>query len=135
MFIVVGAAAMWVASAYRFGSIRNMGSGFFPMVLGSLLIALGAYIAARGLRSREKIKRSVLIRPLLLISLSIILFGKVIQVAGFVPALLVLIVLACAAGPEFKVSETLLIATVLIIIAVAVFVWGLGLPYTLFGAS
>jgi Tripartite tricarboxylate transporter TctB family len=135
MFIVVGAAAMFVASDYRFGSIRNMGSGFFPMVLGSLLIALGAYIAVRGLRSMEKIRSAIAVRPLILIPLSFVLFGKVMQATGFVPALVVIIILACAAGPEFKITETLLIATVLTIIAIAVFVWGLGLQFTLFGAS
>ena len=135
MFMVIGAAAMFVASDYRFGSARSMGSGFFPTVLGALLIGFGCWIAAKGLRSKEKIRAHVLIRPLVLISLAIILFGKLMEVAGFVPALVVLIALACAAGPEFKVSETLLLVVVLTIISLAVFVWAIRLSYPLFGAS
>ena len=135
MFIAVGAAAMFIASDYRFGSVRSMGSGFFPMILGGLLIGFGCFIAAKGLRNKEKIKARVWTRPLILLPLSFIVFGKLMETAGYIPALVALIALACAAGPEFKIREMLVLAVVLSVISVAVFIWGLGLSYPLFGAA
>ena len=52
--------------------------------------------------------------------------------AGFVPALAVLVLGSAAAGGEFKLVEIVALAIVLTGLSVAVFVWGLGLPYPLF---
>jgi len=51
--------------------------------------------------------------------------------AGFVPALLVLIFGSALASPQFKLIEILLLSAVLVAVSVALFVWGLGLPYPL----
>ena len=53
MLIVIGAAAMFIARDYRFGSALRMGPGFFPTILGGILIAFGACIVAVGLRQGE----------------------------------------------------------------------------------
>jgi hypothetical protein len=51
--------------------------------------------------------------------------------AGFIPALAALIFGSASAGREFKFIEVLLLTLVLTGISVAVFIWGLGLPYPL----
>jgi hypothetical protein len=51
--------------------------------------------------------------------------------AGFIPALLVLIFGSAAAGTEFKLVEVLLLAVGLTAFSVALFIYGLGLPYPL----
>ena len=51
--------------------------------------------------------------------------------AGFVPALIVLIFGSAAAGTEFKLLVVLLLAIGLTAFCVALFIWGLGLPYPL----
>ena len=48
------------------------------------------------------------------------------------PALAVLVLGSAAAGGEFKLVEIVALAIVLTGLSVAVFVWGLGLPYPLF---
>jgi 1-acyl-sn-glycerol-3-phosphate acyltransferase len=63
--------------------------------------------------------------------LSLVLFGLLMEHAGFVPALLVLIVGSAAAGTEFRLIEVLLLAVALTAFSVALFIWGLGLPYPL----
>ena len=50
---------------------------------------------------------------------------------GFIPALLVLIVGSALAGKEFRLIEVLLLAIGLTAFSVALFIWGLGLPYPL----
>ena len=48
MLIGIGAAAMFIARDYRFGSAMRMGPGFFPTILGGILIAFGVCIMAVG---------------------------------------------------------------------------------------
>ncbi len=131
MFIGFGAAAMFIARDYRFGSAMRMGPGFFPTFLGGILIAFGVCIMAVGLSRGEKIKDRLSIRALVLLPLSLILFGLLMQWAGFIPALVALIFAAAGAGKEFRFLEVLMLTGILVVAAVALFIWGLELPYPL----
>jgi hypothetical protein len=51
--------------------------------------------------------------------------------AGFIPALTALVFLSAASGREFKFKEVILLTLFLSILSVAMFIWGLGLPYPL----
>lgn len=134
LLIVIGAGAILVARDYPFGTALRMGPGYFPVMLGALLILFGVAILAAGLRRGERISGSWSLRALVVLPLSLVLFGLLMQHAGFVPAMLVLIFGAAAAGSEFRFMEVLLFALALTALAVAVFVWGLGLPYPLLTA-
>jgi hypothetical protein len=57
------------------------------------------------------------------------------QHAGFVPALLLLVVGSAMAGTEFRLVEVLVLAVLLTAMCVALFIWALGLPYPLFSGS
>lgn len=131
MLIVIGAGAMFVAQDYRFGSALRMGPGFFPTILGGILIAFGVCITAVGLRSGEMIRGHLSLRAFLLLPLSLVLFGVLMELAGFIPALAVLVFVSAASGSEFKWGEVLLLTTVLTVASTALFIWGLGLPYPL----
>jgi putative tricarboxylic transport membrane protein len=132
MFIGVGVATLTVAVEYRLGSALRMGPGYFPSVLGGVLIVLGILVLAKGLKSPEPIAGKWSLRALILLPLSLVLFGWLMEHAGFVPALVVLVVGSSAAGEEFNALEALMLAGVLTFGAVAVFIWGLGLPFPLF---
>jgi len=133
MLIAIGAAAIILARNYTFGSALRMGPGFFPVVLGGALILFGLYTLASGLRENVAIEASWSPRALIVLPLALILFGVLMQYAGFVPAMLVLIFASAAASTEFRFVEVLLFAVGLTALSVAVFIWGLGLPYPLFG--
>jgi len=131
MMIGVGAVAMLIARDYRFGSALRMGPGFFPTFLGGSLIAFGMCIIAVGLRSGEKIQGRVSLRALVMLPLSLILFGVLMEHAGFIPAIVALVFVSAASGREFKVIEVVLLTVVLTVASAALFIWGLGLPYVL----
>jgi hypothetical protein len=131
MLIVIGAAALFIARDYRFGSALRMGPGFFPTILSVILIAFGVCITAVGLRSGEKIQGNLSLRAFILLPLSLILFGVLMDLAGFIPALAALVFVSAASGREFKSMEVLALTTVLTVASVALFIWGLGLPYPL----
>ena len=131
LLIAIGAAAIFIARDYTFGTALRMGPGFFPIVLGALLVLFGIAILASGLRGAEAIEGSWSPRALVILPLSLVLFGVLMEYAGFVPAMLVLIVASATASSEFRPLEVLLFALGLTALSVAVFIWGLGLPYPL----
>lgn len=131
MLMGIGAGAMFIAREYTFGTTLRMGPGYFPRVLGGLLILFGIYIMVMGLRRDEKIKGSYSLRALILLPLSLVLFGVLMDHAGFIPALAALVFGSAAAGREFKFAEVLLLTAVLTALSVATFIWGLELPYPL----
>ncbi len=132
MLIAVGATALVIARNYPFGTSLRMGPGYFPTVLSSILALFGLWFVAKAFRSTEKIETGWSLRALVVIPLSLVLFGILMNYAGFVPALVVLIFGSALASDEFKLVEVVLLTIGLTIGCVAVFIWGLGLPYPLF---
>ena len=133
LFVVLGGLAIILARDYPLGTTMRMGPGYFPTVLGGILLLFGAYVLARGIRSGEKVKGEWGWRPLAWITLSIVLFGYLLDRAGLVPATVVTLFVAAAAGREFRFKEVLVLAIVMTAFSVAVFSWGLKLPYPLLG--
>jgi hypothetical protein len=129
--IAVGAAAVFIARNYTFGTALRMGPGYFPTVLGGLLILLGIYLVASALKSSEAIGGAWSLRALVVLPLSLLLFGYLIERAGFVPAMLVLIFGSAMASTEFKFVEVLAFSIFMTALCAAVFVYALGLPYPL----
>src|SRR6266540_2459823 len=113
MLVATGVAAIVIARDYPFGSTLRMGPGYFPTILGAILALFGAYFAIRALRNQEAIQRNWSPRALVLLPLSLVLFGLLMEHAGFLPALVALIFGSAAAGTEFKFIEIVILATVL----------------------
>jgi hypothetical protein len=132
MLIVVGGGAMFIARNYQFGSSLRMGPGYFPVILSAALVIFGVYFVLQGLRAgAEKLEGTWSIRALIIVPISLVVFGLLIDRAGFIPAMLALIIISAAASKEFRLVEVLLFAAFLTAMCVAVFIWALGLPYEL----
>jgi hypothetical protein len=131
MLIIIGAASIVIALGYPFGSTVRMGPGYFPSILGGILVLFGLYIMVVGLRTNEKMTVRCSPRALIVLSLSLLAFGVLMKHAGFVPALVTLVFGSASAGREFRLAEVLLLTLALTGFSVAVFIWGLGLPYPL----
>jgi len=131
MLIATGVAAVYIARDYPFGSAFRMGPGYFPSLLGGILALLGLSLVIRGLRGNAMIVGSWSLRALIVLPLSFVLFGWLMDHAGFVPALIALIFGSAAAGSEFHFREVALLTVILTLLAVVIFIWGLGLPYPL----
>jgi hypothetical protein len=133
LFIVLGGLAVALARDYPIGSTMRMGPGYFPTVLGGILLLFGVYVLLRGVRSGDKVKGEWGYRPLAMIALSIVLFGFLLDRVGMVPAIVATLFVAAAAGREFRLKEVLLLAVAMTAFSVAVFSYGLKLPYPLLG--
>lgn len=130
-YIVLGAVAMWIARDYPFGSALRMGPGYFPSVLGGMMIVFGIAVMVKGLKNNEKIEGNWSFRALIVLPLATVVFGILMETAGFIPAMLALIPLSAAAGREFKWLEVAVLTIGLTIACAAGFIYGLGLPYPL----
>src|SRR5262245_46864205 len=97
MLIATGVAAVVIARDYPFGSAFRMGPGYFPSVLGCILAVFGLVLLVRGLRSIAPIAGGWSLRALIVLPISFVLFGVLMDRAGFVPALVVLIFGSAAA--------------------------------------
>ena len=133
LFTAIGVFAIVVARDYPMGVLARMGPGYFPTVLGGILCLFGLYVMFRGIRSAAPIQGEWGWKPLGLITLSIVVFAFSMEKVGLVPALVLLFFVAAAAGREFRFKEVLLLAVLMSAFAAGLFVYGLKLPYPLFG--
>jgi hypothetical protein len=127
LFVAIGIAAIALGSRYTLGTAARMGPGYFPRILGILLIVLGGIIALRALRVRGEPLPAFRWRPFVIVLGSVVLFGAIVQTVGVALATVILIVTASAASPEFRPRESLVVGIVLAALAVGVFVVGLQL--------
>src|ERR1044072_3893514 len=105
MFMAFGILAAVVARNYPMGSALRMGPGYFPTYLGGIMIVIGAVMTGRGYRVEgEGIGRWGW-RPLLWLSAAFAGFGLLIERAGFVLALLALIIASSLAGRDTRLLE------------------------------
>ncbi|HEX2825799.1 MAG TPA: tripartite tricarboxylate transporter TctB family protein [Burkholderiales bacterium] len=132
MFIGFGILAIFVARGYPMGSAMRMGPGYFPTYLGAISVVLGAILTGRSYRVDGEGTGRWGLRALLWLSAAFAGFGLLIEAAGFVFALLALIVASSLAGRDTRPLELALLIVVLIAGSVGLFVYGLELPYRLF---
>jgi hypothetical protein len=104
-----------------------MGPGYFPRILGILLIVLGAVLALRGTRTSGPPLPRFHWRPLVVVLGSVVLFGAIVNWMGVALSTVILIVAASAASREFRPREALIAGVLLATLAVGVFVIGLQL--------
>jgi hypothetical protein len=131
MFAAVGGLGWYMALDYPFGSALRMGPGYFPTVLSVLMVISGVYFMLKGIRSSEIVEGNWSLRALVILPISMALYGYLMEEGGFIPAMLVLVIVSSAAGKEFKWKEVIPNAVGLTAACAAGFIYGLGLPYPL----
>jgi len=129
MFLFIGAGSIYIARDYPMGTALRMGPGYFPIVLGGIIGLFGIYELIRGILKPEAMKGNWSLRALIILPLSAVLFGIIMEHGGFIPAMVVLIYVSAASSNEFKFWEVTALAIGLTAASVGLFIYGLGLPY------
>jgi len=130
MFIAIAALGLWVSRDYPIGTALRMGTGYVPRLLCWILILLGAAIAVQGLREKDSPPERTSWRqlmPIVVVTTSLVAFALAIEQLGLVLSILLLVGIGAIAARDIKIWETLIAAVVLILLAYAVFILGLGL--------
>lgn len=127
LFIALGVFAIAVGSGYTLGSAARMGPGYFPRILGMLLVVLGLIIAASGVRVKGEPIPGWNWRATIVVLGSVVLFGYFVEKIGVAIGTVLLIIAASYASHEFRPRESVVVGLALAALAVGVFVKGLGL--------
>lgn len=134
IYFLFGGIAFWIAQDYGFGTASRMGPGYFPSVLSALLVLIGLISLVRSFIVPGEPLGKFALKAGVLIILSTVLFGFLINRAGLVIALLALVLVSAAASEKFRFEwKAVLGLIVLIAFCALVFVIGLGVPMPLIG--
>ncbi len=130
LFAGFGAAGLVLGRRYDVGTAFQMGPGYFPTLVGWALVLIGGGIAVKGFVAGGEPMHKLMLRPLLLVLGSVVIFALLVRPLGLFVATAAMIAVAGAGGWDFRPREIALLALVMAAGSVLVFVWGLGLPFS-----
>lgn len=118
-----------------FGSAFRMGPGFFPAVVGGLLIAVGLIITVNGWMAKtdEVDLATVPWRAIILFPVGLILFGAAMRPLGMLIALLLLCFTAAMGVKGMPLSRAALLSLAITAVCIGIFNFGLGINLPLVG--
>ncbi len=140
MYLVIGGAFAWGATGYTVGKASRMGPGYFPLLLGSILALIGAFVLFKSMvvdtEDGEKIG-SIAWKPLGYIIGSNLAFGILlgglpsigVPAMGLIVAIFALVFIASRAGDVYKVKEVFILSIVLAILSYLAFIKLLNLQF------
>ncbi|HEY7383053.1 MAG TPA: tripartite tricarboxylate transporter TctB family protein [Beijerinckiaceae bacterium] len=135
VYLLAGAAALYLGADYPLGRPGRMGPGYFPTVIASVLILFGIVSIIRSLVTTGATIRIGAMKPLLLITGGLVAFGLLLDPLGLVVAMTLLILMSAAASEHFRFQWRAAAGVVaLVAFCAVVFVKALGVPMPLTGA-
>ena len=132
LMVVIGAGAVYVCSHYRLGTLTSMGPGFFPILLGVLLVLLGIAIALVGTGNADTSPISALqhhagdhfdLRGWACIISAPIAFILLAEHLGFLAASFASVFIAAVGDKTATLKGSILLATGMTIFALVLFVY------------
>jgi hypothetical protein len=133
LYIFFGSSAILIARDYSMGTAVKMGPAYFPTILGGLLLAIGVISVIRSFVVPGPGLGAFAIKGLVLVTVSVVVFGSVVRGLGVAITLPLLIIVSAYGSTRFRWRPTLLMAAGLTIFCVLVFVKGLGIPLRIIG--
>ncbi|MDZ4048825.1 MAG: tripartite tricarboxylate transporter TctB family protein [Limnobacter sp.] len=134
LYLIIGAAALYMAADYEMGTAISMGPGYFPKVLSGLLIFIGLLSLIRSFVVEGEPLAGFPLSKILYVTVSILVFALVVEGAGFAIAVMLVFGISAAASKFFNWKLTLLIAVGSAAFCSLLFVKGLGIPLPIFGS-
>ncbi|KVK59263.1 hypothetical protein L905_07170 [Agrobacterium sp. TS43] len=138
LYVAFGAVAVIMGQDYGFGSLTEMDAGFFPIVLGYILIGIGLLTLGRafirGGDGEPGPLRTIYWKGFALVIGSTALFALVLPFVGLIVALPLMILMSAMGSSRFSLSlKSLALLVCFIAACIGLFVEGLGVPMPLFG--
>ena len=134
IFVLLGGAFLVGSLGYELGTPLRMGPGYFPLLVGAIMAALGLTIVVKGLIAGEVLSfGAVPWRAITAIVLAVGFFGFTVRRLGFVPASAVTALLTTMASSRVRPLYAVAVAAGLTVAATLIFVVGLQLRIPLWG--
>jgi hypothetical protein len=133
--LVIGVAVLglWLSRDYQIGTALRMGTGYVPRLLCWVLLGLGFIVLLQGLRTGAGGTGAFVEfwwRPFVFVPLAILAFAHTIEWLGAIIASALLIAVGALAGRDMRPLEVVAAGAILIAACWFIFIWGLGLPLT-----
>jgi hypothetical protein len=119
--------AGYSAAHYTFGTLRRMGPGFFPVVLGLVLVGLGLAIAIPAWRRAGSAKPFAW-RETLAVAVALLLFGMLLERMGLLATTAITSLIASSVAPAKGILWRLILALIITAVTWAVFIGALQMP-------
>jgi hypothetical protein len=134
LMILIGLGAVVVGRTYKIGTLSAMGSGFFPVALGVILILTGLAIAfsSGGKPTAGQAAQPVDLRGPLCIVLGIVAFIVLGVYGGLLPATFAIVFISALGDRDNTWKSALALALAMLAVCVIVFWWALNLQFSLF---
>ena len=134
IFVLIGGAFVVGSLGYELGTPLRMGPGYFPLLVGVIVVALGLAIVLKGLIAGEVTAfGAVAWRAVAAIVAALLFFGFTVDGLGFVPASAVTALLTTLASSRVRPLRAVLVAAGLTVASTLIFVVGLQLRIPLWG--
>lgn len=133
IFFVIAALALSLGTKYALGTPRNMGPGYYPMLVGGLLGLVSLVLIARSFAGARDEPISFALRPMLIIPFGILIFALVVMQAGLFLSIIALVLISASASGQLRPFKAIVLAVGLSIGCCAIFVYGLGQQLPIFG--
>ena len=130
LIAAIGAGAIYEGSQYGIGSLTNMGSGFFPVMLGVGMILMGALMAAmRPAMSENHGVHAPNWRGAAAIVLAVTSFILLANRAGLAPATFCCVFVGALGTKGTRLTEAAILAIGVTVFGVILFHYGLQVQF------
>jgi hypothetical protein len=134
IFVLIGGAFVVGSLGYELGTPLRMGPGYFPLLVGAILAALGLAIVLKGLVAAEVLSFGAIPwRAVAAIVLALVFFGFTARRLGFVPATAVTALVTTLASRRMRPLVAVAVAAGLTVASTLIFVVGLQVRIPLWG--
>lgn len=133
LLLVIAAVFAYGLTELQIGTAYRMGPGYFPMVLIILLAIFGLMILINGFTTDGEAVGEIPWRALILVTLSVAIYGATLRGLGFVLALALSVLISTFAAERWDAKAALALTIGLVASCFLIFVKGLGLPIAPFG--
>ena len=139
LLLLIGMATVIGSTNYKIGTLARMGPGYFPLLLGAILMILGLLIALTPDSSPHEVEETSAadmvksrLKTWFLVIVSVLSFIVLGKYGGLVIATFVMTFLAALADKSNSVKTCLVVGMVLTVMTVVVFHYGLQMQFPLF---
>ncbi len=131
LFMAFGLAAAIIGRDYPMGTAVRMGPGYFPTILGAILIVMGGVLVFRGLVTKGEPIGGVAVKAMVLVLGAVSFFAGMVDWLGLVVSVSAVVLISSLANQPFKPLEFAGLLVAMLALSVGLFGYALSLPFKL----
>jgi len=135
IYLTFGAVGLWFGLDYPLGTADRMGPGYLPCLVSALLIVFGVVSLMRAVRLEGDEIGAIAFRPLLCVLGGVFAFAVLVERAGLVLSIFILVLTSAAGSRAFRFEWPAALSLIaFVVFCCLVFVKALGVPLPLLGS-